>query len=92
MSGFKKIKAPKHLGSSEFKMDREYRYVGGKYICDYWEVQNVSNEVLYFEEKEFYASGVLGVGLQKNRIEPGEKIYLLLLLNKGKIYADEAEG
>lgn len=92
LSGFKKVKASKKIGSGQFQMAREYRYVGGKYIADYWELENVTNETLYFEEREFYTKGVLGVGIQKNRVEPGEKVYLLLLLNKQKIYEDAKES
>lgn len=92
ISGFKKIESPKKIGSVQFDMERNYRYVGGKYVADYWEIVNKSNEVLYFEENEFYTKGVLGVGIQKNRVEPGERVYLLLLLNKIAVYKQATEG
>lgn len=92
ISGYKKIESPKRIRTSEFEMVRDHRYVGGKYVADYWQIQNSSNEVKYFKESEFYTKGVLAVGLQKYRVEPGERIYLLLLLNKVSIYKQATGG
>jgi hypothetical protein len=89
ISGFKKISAERLVSSDEIKLSREYRYVGGKYVADYWLIKNITNEVLYFEADEFYTSGVLAVSLQKNRIEPGETMYMISILNKHTVYESE---
>jgi len=92
LSGFKKTIAPRQISDDEFSLKRKFRYIGGMYVADYWMLSNKTNGVLYFKESEFYTKGVLSVGLQKNRVEPGETIYMLMILNKHTIYESEQEG
>lgn len=89
ISGFKKVAAQRSIDSDEIRLSREYRYVGGKYVADYWLIKNITNEVLYFENDEFYTPGILAVSLQKNRIEPGETAFMISILNKHTVYESE---
>ncbi len=86
ITGFEKTKAPKVVSGTQFEMQREFRNIGNKYIADQWVITNTSKGPLSFNEEDFYTNGIAAVALEKNRILPGEKIYMILLINKNSIY------
>lgn len=86
MTGFDKTKSPKTVHASQFDMTRSFRHVGAKYIADEWMLSNNSNEAIMFQEEDFYTKGIIAVALEKNRLLPGEKAYMILLVNKTAIY------
>ena len=91
ISGFDKVKAERSVKGAEITMLRENRYIGSKYVADEWELKNKTEKILYFSGEDFYTKGVLAVSLEKKRIQPGESIYMITLLNKHAVYLSEKE-
>lgn len=89
LSGFQKIKAVREVEGDQFLMRREYRHVGGKYVADRWSISNTTDEAIYFGEEDFYTKGIMAVAIEKNRVQPGESIYLILLVNKQSVFEAE---
>jgi len=92
LSGFEKVKAERSVSGTDIDMRRKNRYVGSKYVADRWEITNKTGKVLYFSGEDFYTKGVLAVSLQKKRIQPGESVFMITLLNKYSVYLSEKEG
>lgn len=86
ITGFEKTKAPRVVPGAQFDMMRSFRNIGNKYIADEWILLNKTNETISFREEDFYTNGILAVALEKNRLLPGEKGYLVLLISKSAIF------
>lgn len=92
LTGFEKAPAYQAINANQYLLERVERYTGAKYVVDRWNINNTSNNTLYFEEEDFYTSGILAVAIEKNRVQPNERIFLLTIINKNSVFEAEKRG
>lgn len=89
LSGFKKTKAHKTVKTEVMDLTRMYRYIGSKYVADYWVIKNKTNRKQDYRSSDFYTKGILGVAPEKYSLQPGASMYVVTILNKYAVYQAE---
>jgi len=89
LSGFEKSLSSQTIDTEQYNLTRVERHTGSRYVVDGWNITNISNESLYFNEEDFYTSGILAVALEKNRVLKGETVFLYIIINKNTVFEAE---
>lgn len=89
LSGFEAHNSNYTISNEEFKMSRQVRHIGSKYVVERWRFQNTSKNSLYFENRDFASEGIIAISISPEEVAPGESATGYFVINKSSIIASE---